>query len=143
MIEVNTIKTIDFFLLLKILLVILVWNRTLLWHTSLSLADTEKTFVFSIMSVYGWLWWKLSIDLILFIFITILNLRSSSPIIRFSRLHLVYTELTYVSLSWSANSGTMMCRSPQEKIIDEFLLNSPAVLYMFCLSNINALWDGR
>ena len=37
------------------------------------------------------------------------------------------TELMYISSCWSANTGTSMCISPFENVIDEFVITSLAV----------------
>ena len=44
-----------------------------------------------------------------------------------------------VSPCWSANTDMSMCRSLLENVTYEFVLTSPAVLSMFCLSYLNDL----
>ena len=49
----------------------------------------------------------------------------------------------YISLCWSANTGMSMCRGPWENVNHEFVLVSPAVLHMSCLSYLEGFRDGR
>ena len=52
----------------------------------------------------------------------------------------VYAELMYVNLCRSANTSTSVRRSPLENIAYEFVLASPAVPHMSCLSYLNGSW---
>ena len=65
------------------------------------------------------------------------SLLPSVPIIHrssFKTSSSICTELMHISLYWSANTGTSMCRSPSGNITNEFILTYPAVSHMSCSS---------
>ena len=54
----------------------------------------------------------------------------------------VCTELLLISFSWSPSTCMSVRRGPQENIAYEFILISPAVFWVSCLSYLNGLEMG-